>query len=271
MTLTKRPGIVFILALARLWLAVPLARTQDEVSALLARLSSDPFDESVLYAIERRPSDDRIVPALEAAFDHRAAKSEKQAIAETILRLGNKAERFLEFLANYAREAVEDRTPFFLKVDAEGKAVPGQFSAEFENWCAQNGKDPRSVASVQSIVYPKDVLALAEVQAPSALELFKKGLDSPNPIVVSISVRGLGRLRDVASIPLIAKACDRLPSARRAVAVELPWYSDPQADALMERLVPDRKARSRYAADVDQLRLAELDRILSRTRGSRTK
>jgi hypothetical protein len=211
------------------------------------------------------------VPALEAAFDHRAAKSEKQAIAETLLRLGNKSERLFEFLATYAREAVEDRTPFFLKVDAEGGAVPGQFSAEFENWCAQNDKDPRSVAALQWMTYPKDVLALAEVQDPRASELLRKGLDSPNPAVVSVSVRGLGRLRDVAAIPLIAKACDRLPSARRSVAVELPWYSLPAADALMERLVPDRKTRDRYAADVNRLRRAELDRIMSRTRGAKDK
>ena len=269
MNLTKRSGMIVILGLAGLWLPLQTARAQDDVSALLARLSSEPFDESVLYAIERRPSDDRIIPALEAAFDRRAAKSEKQAIAETLLRLGNKAERFFEFLANYAREAVEDRTPFFLKVDADGRAVPGQFSAEFENWCAQNGKNPRFVAALQWTVYPKDVLALAEVQDPRASELFKKGLDSPYPVVVSVSVRGLGRLRDVAAIPLIAKACGRLPSARRAVAVELPWYSHPEADALMERLVPDRKDRDRYAADVHRLRLAELDRILSRTGGAK--
>ena len=37
----------------------------------------------------------------------------------------------------------------------------------------------------------------------------------------------------------------------------------------MERLVPDRKDRDRYAADVHRLRLAELDRILSRTGGAK--
>jgi PBS lyase HEAT-like repeat len=271
MNYTKRFWMVAILALAELCLTLPAATGQEEVTALLARLNSERFDESVLYDLERQPSDVRTIPALEAAFDNRAAKSEKQAIAGTLLRLGSKAKRVFEFLATYTREAVDDRTPFFLRVDANGLAVSGQFSAEFENWCAQNGKDPKSVAALQWMVYPKDVLALAEVQDPRASELFRKGLDSPNPVVVSVSVRGLGRLRDVAAIPLIAKACDRLPSARRAVAVELPWYSHPEADVLMERLVPDRKARDHYAAEVHRLRRAELDRILSRTGGANEK
>src|ERR1039457_3402359 len=101
MNLTKRSGMFSVLALTGFWLTWLPARAQDEVTALLARLSSEPLDESVLDAIERQPYDDRIVPALEAAFDHRAPKSEKQAIAETLVRLGDKSRKYFEFLASY--------------------------------------------------------------------------------------------------------------------------------------------------------------------------
>ena len=79
-------------------------------------------------------------------------------------------------------------------------------------------------------------------QDSRAAELFREGLDSPNPLVVSLSVQGLGRLQDATAIPLIAKACERLPrSAIRGISMQLPWFSRPEADALMQRLTPDRE------------------------------
>jgi len=262
-----RLTIAFV-ALSGLWPAAPDALGQDTLSELLSRLASEQFDESVLQAIEGHPPDPRITPALEAAFGRRVAKSEKQEIAVTLLRLGDKSAEYFDFLAKYAREAVEDRTPCFIYVDANGRAVKGRFSPAFENWCALNGKDPKSVAAVQIGVYPRDVLFLARSQDPRAADLLRKGLDSPNPTVVAFSVEGLGRLQDAAAIPLIAKAYENLPEdGRVAVAMELPWYSSPEAYRLMERLVPDPKYRDFLAAEVQRLRLAESKRVLSRTGG----
>ena len=47
--------------------------------------------------------------------------------------------------------------------------------AAFENWCAQNGKDPKSIAALQIGVYPESVLALAKVQDPRATALSPLG------------------------------------------------------------------------------------------------
>ena len=186
-------------------------------------------------------------------------------LAVTLLRLGEKASRYFEFLAGYAREAIEDRSPFFAKYDSNGRAIRGEFSAEFENWCARNGKDPRAIAAIQLGGQPEDVLMLAKAQDQRALELFRRGLDSPNPGVLGYSVQGLARLQDINSIPLIAGAADRLPSSERlAIAMQLPWYSRPEAEPLVRRLVPDRGLRDSLNAQVQKQQFDELTRTLRR-------
>ncbi len=187
-------------------------------------------------------------------------------LAATLIRLGMQSGLYFDYLAGYARAAVEDRTPFFPKYDAQGRFLRGEFSAAFENWCAQNKKDPRTVAATQFSVYPEDVLILAQAQDPRAGELFRKGLDSPNLLVFGYCVQGLGRLRDGSVIPLIAQVADRVTVGDRlAIAMQLPWYSLPEAERLLLRLVPDRGTRDHLRDDVHRIRLAELNRALQRS------
>jgi hypothetical protein len=248
-----------------IWITA-LAVGQDKLSELLANLEGGSFDRSVLHALEAQPSNPKITEALETAFRRKTAKDEKQAIAATLLRLGNKAPKYFDFLAGYARVAVEDRTPSFIKVDSNGRSVRGEFSAEFENWCASHGENPKSVAAIQSGTYPQDLEALASVQDPRAREIFRKGLDSPQPLVVVLSVEGLGRLQDAAAIPLIAQASEHISEGTKlAVATKLPWFASAEADRMLEHLAPERKYRESCVAEVQRLRLGELKTILSRT------
>lgn len=236
---------------------------QDDLSGLLVGLRDSQFDLGVVSILERHPPDPRIMPALEEAFDRRKAKEEKQEIAGTIIRLGNQSAKYFDFLAGYARTAVEDRTPFFMDFDGNGREIRGRFSAEFENWCALNHADPKATAAKQ-LGYPQDVLFLARIHDSRATELFLKGLESPYPNVVGFSVQGLGRLQDPAAIPLIEKACERLRGGQGAIAMELPWFGTPEAEALMERLMPDPKHREFEIQQVNRLRLIELRQALSR-------
>jgi PBS lyase HEAT-like repeat len=237
---------------------------QDEISSLLARLDEDQLDPSALGAIEAHTPDPRILPALEEAFARHNAKEEKQEIAVTLIRLGNKSATYFDFLAGFARAAVEDRTPYFIAFDRNGKEIRGQLSAEFENFCQLNGLDPKATAAKQFGDYIQDVHFLARAQDPRATEIFHRGLESPYPNVVGYSVEGLGRLQDTAAIPLIEKACERLKGAQGVVAMALPWYGTPEAEALMERLMPDPKHREFEIQQVQRLRLIELRQALSR-------
>ncbi len=243
----------------------PLGLAQDTLDSLLGRLSDKPLNHAVLWKIEAQPPDPRTIPALEAAFAKRQTKEEKQWIAASLLRLGDRSDVYFDFLAGYAKEAVDDRTPFFEQFDRNGKSVSGQFSAEFENWCALNHKDPKQVAGIQFGVYPVDVLTLAEVGDQRATELFKRGLESPNPGVVAYSAQGLGRLNVLSAIPLISEAFNRLPSGDRTiVAAQLPWYAGGEAEQLFEHLVPGTALREFWRSTVRRQRDQEMKCVLSR-------
>jgi hypothetical protein len=244
---------------------VPTAWGQDELGKLLERLADGPSDESILYSLEGQPEDQRTLAALKAKFEGATEKRERQAIASTLLRLGLRSGEYFDFLAGYVKDAIADQSPLFVKHDASGKEIRGEFSNEFLNWCALNDKDPRAVAARQFGVYPEDVHFLARAGDPRARDLLRGGLESQNPLIVGYSVEGLGRLHDVEAIPLIAKAAERLPAGDRlVVAMNLPWYSRPEAFQLMTQIAPDARTREFLTRQVQGLQMAELQNSLRR-------
>jgi hypothetical protein len=88
-------------------LSIPISIVAQvgEVSGLqsaLSRLSEGTVDKSVLYAVEGLRPDQRIIPALKAAFAEKPAKEEKQLIAASLLRLGEGSGLYFDYLAGYA-------------------------------------------------------------------------------------------------------------------------------------------------------------------------
>lgn len=266
MTAPQKTPPLTLIVLASLAIIELLAQNTD-VDRLLNQLKNVPLDKAVLYSLEAHSSD-RILPALRAAFDGRGDKREKQEIAATLLRLGERSDKYFEFLAVYARASVEDRAPLFQKYDFSGRAMKGAFSDDFKNWCSQNGKDPAVIAGLQLREYPEDLLILVEAQDRRALKLFRVGLDSPNPLVVAYCVQGLGRLAELSALPLIAKAYERLPHTDGSViARQLPWFPNADAEQLLSQMAPDAKLQDYYRNQVRQQRQLELARILSRQNG----
>jgi hypothetical protein len=264
MTYTEFRRTAALLSLAGLWLSIHTVYGQDDLTKLLTRLKNESLDPSALLVIEGHPHDPEILPALRTAFDRYETKREKQWIALTLLRLGDKSNKYFDYLAAYARKAIEDPAPYFESAFANGPVV--QFSPAFENWCSEKHEDPKSVAAVQLAVYPLDVLYLARSQDPRAAKLLKTALDSSNPTVVAFAVQGLGRLQDFTAIPLIERASQRLPQqALVAIAMQLPWFGHLEADQLMERLMPDREQRDSNSARVRQFRTDEKNLIESRS------
>jgi hypothetical protein len=205
------------------------------------------------------------MPALKSAFELGKTTEEKQWIAATLLRLGENSNEYFDYLAGLAKEAIEDRTPFFIKYDNAGKSIAGQFDPGFLNWCAQNGKDPKAVAGVQMSVYLNDVQILAYAQDPRAVELLRLGLESTNVLVVAYSVEGLGRLHDLAALPLIAKAFDRVQTGDwTVVAEQLSWFRTPEAERLLERFIPDPLMRDFTRRQIQMRQLSETNSILRR-------
>jgi HEAT repeat protein len=240
----------------------PNGAGQTQLDSLLGSLSDTPLNNAVLYQLESQPPDARILPALRAAFESHGDKREKQAIAATLIRLGEKSDRYFEFLASFVRQAVQDRTPMFYKRGGRR----GEFSPEFENWCALNHKDPNEVRVIQAYVEPMDVQALAQAQDQRADGLFREGLESPNAYVVAFCVEGLARIGDESAIPLISKAAERLGGGQ-LIAGGLPWYSSVEAERLFERLVPDQATRDYLRRQVVTMRSMESQRAARRAGG----
>jgi hypothetical protein len=232
---------------------------QSQLESLLSRLSGKPLNEAVLYQLESQPSDARVLTALKSAFENHEEKRDKQAIAATLMRLGDKSDRYFDFLAGYARQAARDRTPMFYQRGGTRE----QLSVEFENWCALNHKNPDEVRALQAYVEPMDVQVLAQTSDPRAAELFRECLESPNPYIVTFCVEGLARLGDESAIPLISKAAERLGAAQ-SIARGLPWYSSVLAESLFERLIPDQAMRGHLRRQVDTERSIERQRMLRR-------
>jgi hypothetical protein len=170
----------YIFGLALIAICMPRCDAQDGISALLARLSSGDSSLSVLFSLESQPPDPRIFPALEAAFARGRTTEEKQWVAATLIRLRADSRTYFDYLAGLAREAVDDRAPFFLKYDAAGDPVRGEFDAGFLNWCAVNKKNAREVAKIQFGEYVNDVRILAYAQdARAGIAEERFGINEP--------------------------------------------------------------------------------------------
>jgi hypothetical protein len=156
----------------------------------------------------------------------------------------------------------------FIRYDSKEQkeqSVRGELNPSFENWCTQNGKDPREMARLLASVYPADVRILAYAQDARAVDLFRRGLESSNVLVMAYSVQGLGRLNDKTAIPLIRKACDRLLAGEKlAVAMQLPWFPGADAEQLMRDLAPDPNMREVLKRLVYQEQLIERNNALRR-------
>jgi HEAT repeat protein len=235
-----------------------LAQPKPDLEALLARIAGDKVDYADLYQIESQPPDSKILPALRAAFERCKLKEDKQYTALTLIGLGDDSDRYFEFLATFATEAVEDMAPMAIR-------VRGQFTPEFEAWCEQNHKDPKSTAARQLYEQPTDVWILARAQDQRALKIFRRGLESPNLLIVARSIEGLGRLGDVKAVPIIAKLAQGRPFDERfLIAGTLPWFSSVDAGRLFEALMPEQTHRDFLRRQVQMQQAMELRAAASR-------
>ena len=244
----------------------------SRIDELLAVLQNDRATLPGLGNLEDQPIDPRTLPALKVAFERRKEKEDRQRIAATLVRLGERTGPYFDFLIHYATVAIEDGAPFCLRYDTYGHSVRGELNAAFLNWCAQNGQDQQAIARRQLHDYPKDVLTLAEVDDLRSRDVLRRGLDSPNELVVAFSVQGLGRIHDCSAVPLIATSLkDRPIDAQNTVALQLPWFGTSDAQRIMERIISDRALREAVTGRIEQQRFTELKRALKRNSGTTQK
>src|SRR5258708_4157309 len=118
-----------------------------------------------------RSGDRALVSPLRQAFDQTEGKREKQAIAETLIKLGDKESRYFEYLASFAKRAVESGAPAVL-------FVRGVMNPEFEPWCRDHGLDVEEEIVNQPKVYPQDPTAPAPPTDPPPTKILPQALPS---------------------------------------------------------------------------------------------
>jgi len=70
---------------------------------------------------------------------------------------------------------------------------------------------------------------------------------SRNYLIQGIAAKGLAKLRENESIPLIIQACEgALADAAQAIAVSLLFFNDPRAQLASERFIADKRLVDEY-------------------------
>src|SRR5579872_5464807 len=156
MTLHRYSKPLLLVVACSVWVGPRVAQGQD-TKTLRERISIRPFDTTVLGDVERS-RDPQLLPDLRQAFEDTKAKREKQAIARTLVRLGDKDIRYFEYLASFAKPAVESGAPMIFVYGSDGKAVRGVVNPEFQAWCRDHGLDPEQELVNQFKTYPQDLM-----------------------------------------------------------------------------------------------------------------
>jgi HEAT repeat protein len=163
----------------------------------------------------------------------------KAKIASALVRLGDKDPIYWDFLEKQATLALDSDAPYPGSFDSRGKAVPRELSPEFVEWAKSQHIAPESLAETAMYKLPGRLLLLAETGDPRGLPLLRRAMSSRNYMIQAVAAKGLAKLLDKDSIPLIIEACQRAPmDAAPGIAEALVYFDDPQAQMAAEKFLP---------------------------------
>jgi hypothetical protein len=242
---------------------------QENLDTLLSELARNPLTTGeggdVLHRLERQPSNPRIIPALETAFDKATDKKTKQEVARTLVHIGG-PDRYYEYLAGFARAAVASDMPAPSNIGKDGNGAittdPG-----FEAWAKDHGMDIKTALQAAMYDLPEDVSFLAKARDKRANAIFRDGLNSRSPGVVTYSAEGLAYLQDLSAIPLVVAACERLHPSEVMVAQQLAKFQNPEADRAMERFITSEVSRKNIRREAQMIWAGELRNQAMRNTG----
>jgi HEAT repeat protein len=194
------------------------------------------------------------IPVLHQQFVRTEEGFLKEAIASALVRLGDKDRTYWDFLETHAREVIQTDAPFPVPFDTQGNTVKKQLSQEFLEWAKNNQVDPQAAATAQMQTVPAQISFLAATGDQRGLELLRRAMASRNYFVQAIAARGLAKLQDVDSVPLIITACKRAPAEAAAlIARSLVFFNTSQAQSAAETFIKNREV-------LDELRKLSRDK-----------
>jgi hypothetical protein len=208
----------------------------------IARVKSGEFGAVHVDLIARANAVEAI-PVLKEQFNRVEDQLVKAKIAAALLRMGDKDNRYWNFLVEFANPALQSDAPDYIGYDHEGKAVPGP-STEFQAWAKAHNFSDESELDESVRVASTGVIFLGWSRDLRAIPFLRKALLSPNHMIEIFGAMGLAEIGDKGSIPLIIEACKQAPAEpAAAIAESLVYFDDVTAQSAVDQFVPKDRAK----------------------------
>ena len=183
----------------------------------------------------------QLVPILETRFVTSQDADVKARVARALMDLGEKDNAYWDFLVQQAKLAIESDAPSPQCISL-ANCVSGH-PPEFVSWTRAHNVTEGSQA--ETALYGLSGKVTLVSGDPRGIPLLREALKSPNSDIVSEGARGLARVNDKDSIPLILEVCKRVhdPDEVSHIAQWLRGFqSDPEtraaAQAAEEQCLP---------------------------------
>ena len=178
------------------------------------------------------------IPSLKEQFLRSQDATAKAKLADALVRLGEKDESYWNFLDKQATDSVESDPPFPREFDPQGKMLKDHYSPAFLQWANVHALSLEAAVELSMYTLPGKLLFLAETGDPRGLLLLRRALSSSNFVMQAMAAKGLAKLQDTDSIPLIISACQKSPGGASAIAEALVYFDDGQAQSAAEMYMP---------------------------------
>jgi PBS lyase HEAT-like repeat len=239
-----RIALCFVLAcplLPRLAHAQEVQKTPNELDTAIADVKSGDVSPRDVEVIARTGAG-QAIPALEVQFARTTDLDTKMKIAGGLVRLGDKNNTYWDFLLKQATLAVDSDLPDPFR-DSQGNATGRQLSPEFKTWVQTHDVDLSTAVESWTYDLPGKVLLLAETGDPRGIPLLRRALQSHNYQIAAWAAKGLAKIQDKESIPLIVAAVQRAPPEHKShIAESLVYFDDAQAQGAVDTYIPKDKA-----------------------------
>jgi hypothetical protein len=181
-------------------------------------------------------------PVLKEKFSTSSDPTMKAATASALIQLGAQEPVYWDFVYNQAKPAIYTDAPFPLVFDSTGTVRKKELLPAFVAWAQLHQLPPVDASWQQVYDYPGRLTWLAVTGDPRALAPLRLTLNSPNYYLQWVSARGLAKLHDSSSIPLIIRDCAAAPSSMGSlIARALLYFDDDRASAAAAKYILDRQ------------------------------
>lgn len=180
---------------------------------------------------------DQAIALWKESFERTEEKRDRQVIAARLVTHGVKDAEYFDYLAGYAREAIQSDMPCLVNFDDKGRTLRGQTNEAFLAWCTEHRLAAEECFQRQSD-FTQDVMKLANTGDPRAFDLLAQAMRSPNCMIVASAAHGLALIGDKRAIGPLQQAAERFPGeVAYVVAKALVYFDDPEAQAIARRVV----------------------------------